>query len=333
MRLAARLFAERCERVLVTDLLWPSYRRILEIERTRDHFGITTVPLRREIMRGELNWSDAATRIAEQYDRMNCDGMFMPAVSHDGFRLPVDSICEVVAGVRPPRFLAVDGAQGFCHVPNQLGLGHCDLFITGCHKWLQGHVPMGIGFLPNRSASLIVSAVDRMLLCDELDDPLLTFSRQLATDSLEMFSETVNLSPLFACRATVAERTQNGPDTGIQFQERCRNSDKLQNCLDGTGWSMITPHADFRTGIVLLQVDDRILRRLDPHTIREFFLAHGISVTCYEDGLVRLSMRDRPFRAGELALLRWTLREFAHLTDDSGSSDDSALHREELALS
>lgn len=316
MRLAARLFAERCKRVLVTDLTWPSYRRILEVERRREHVGLTTVPLRREIMRGELNWSGAIDRIAQHYERMRCDGLLLPVVSHDGFRLPVDSLFRAISRIQPPRFTAVDGAQAFCHVPDQLGLQHCDLFIAGCHKWLQGHIPMGVAFLPNHSAPAIVSAADRMLLRDELDDPLLTFSRQLETESLEMFSETVNLSPLFSCRAAIADRRQSAADLSKRFRSKQQNAAVLSAVIAGTGWQVITTHPDFKTGIVLLQVDDPILRQVNPQTVRSFFIAHGISTTCYEDGLIRLSMPDQPFEHGDLGLLRWTLCEFTNTLPD-----------------
>lgn len=317
MRLSARMLAERCERVLVTDLTWPSYRRILEIERRREHVGLTTVPLRHEIMRGELNWSGVIDRIVEHYERMRCDGLLLPVVSHDGFRLPVDSLLQSVSRVRPPRFTAVDGAQAFCHVPDQLGVEHCDLFIAGCHKWLQGHVPMGIALLPSRSARAIVSAADRMLLCDELDDPLLAFSRQLETGSSEMFSETVNLSPLFSCRAAITGGRGKSAGLADRFRSQLRNATAIAAVVEGTGWQAITTHSDFQSGIVLLQIDAPILRQVNPNAVRSFFLAHGISVTCYEGGLIRLSMPDRPFARGEFDLLRWALSVFTESTDET----------------
>ena len=54
-----------------------------------------------------------------------------------------------VAAIRRPKFVVVDGAQALGHVTEQLGLPYCDMFIAGCHKWLQGHLPMGIGLLPS----------------------------------------------------------------------------------------------------------------------------------------------------------------------------------------
>ena len=51
VRLAARTMFRQCERVLVTDLTWPSYARILERECRRLRRRIATVPIRQAIFR------------------------------------------------------------------------------------------------------------------------------------------------------------------------------------------------------------------------------------------------------------------------------------------
>lgn len=313
IRLATRLLCARCTRVLVCDLGWPSYRRILEQARISSRVGVTTVSLRSAIFGKQFTKTEIIDRIVSHYARMSCDGIFLPAVSHEGVRLQVDTICDAISRrVGRPRFIVVDGAQAFCHVPDELGLEHCDFFLSGSHKWLQGHVPMGIGFLPNEDfASKILAAAHRMIIGNELDDPLLTFIRQLEGDVLEMFSETVSLSSLFSCRAAIAERESAGMSVARQFEQRRRNAVKLLNAIDGIGWVAKTMASELSSGIVLLQVVDPKLRGASSGLVREFFLTQGISLTCYDDGLVRLSMSDRPWRNEELNMLTQALASFA----------------------
>ena len=52
VRLAARRLCENTRRILVSDLMWPSYRRILEFERRRRRVGISTVSVRRAVRDG-----------------------------------------------------------------------------------------------------------------------------------------------------------------------------------------------------------------------------------------------------------------------------------------
>jgi selenocysteine lyase/cysteine desulfurase len=310
MQLAARMMAQRCQRVLVTDLAWPGYRRIIEQHRGRTGLGISTVPLRRTIFEGRATRSEVIDLIVRRYRDMNCDGLFLPAVSHEGVRLPIDDLCRAVAAVRRPAFVVVDGAQAIAHVSNQLGIPHCDLFIAGCHKWLRGHVPMGIGLLPNsRSSQQILSSADRMVMCGGLDDPLLTFTRQLETRTTELFSETVSLGSIFSSRAAIAALDGCSHTLQDKMLQRQRNVRVLSRAIEGLGWRMVSS-SNFASGIVLLKASDEAIRRIAPARIRSFFLTHGISVTTYEQGLLRLSMPDQPWRRGQLDLLTWTLASY-----------------------
>ena len=138
----------RCSRrILVSDLTWPSYRRIFDTERSRRRVGVSTVPVRRMVRRQRQTINDVVERFVREYDSMGCDGLFLPVVSHDGIRLPLDRICERLNEVRPLKFVVLDGAQALGHVPDESGIQHADVFIAGTHKWLQGHLPMGIAVL------------------------------------------------------------------------------------------------------------------------------------------------------------------------------------------
>ena len=123
-----------------------------------------------------------------------------------------------------------------------------------------------------------------------------------------MFSETVSLSSLFTCRAAVSDYRCRSSPPNERLRQRVRNADALADAMSGTGWRPLIPQRPFRSGILLAQLEDPSSCTLAADSIRAFFLAHGISLTCYERGIIRLSMFDRPWRQGELDLIRWTLR-------------------------
>jgi selenocysteine lyase/cysteine desulfurase len=77
--------------------------------------------------------------------------------SSTGVKLPIRAIADMVRSVnrqRPPKariLLCVDGVHGFgveAAGPAELG---CDVFVTGCHKWLFG--PRGTGLVWARPAA------------------------------------------------------------------------------------------------------------------------------------------------------------------------------------
>src|SRR5262249_20807840 len=120
MKLGAKLLFERGKRVLVTDLTWPSYWRILEREARKSAGEIHRVHVRKRILRGAITGTELVDAVARTVDTQGCDGIFIPEIGHDGIRLP---IAETVAALRqrnPTLFVAVDGAQAFGHVPINL---------------------------------------------------------------------------------------------------------------------------------------------------------------------------------------------------------------------
>ncbi len=252
VKLAARRICENTRRILVADLMWPSYRRILEFERAAHRVGISTVSIRRGVRNGTLTTDAIVDQFAMDYDHMGCDSLFIPAVSHDGIRLPVDSICRRLTNIRPLRFVVIDGAQAFGHVPDELGFEHCDVFITGCHKWLEGHVPMGVAYLPNKtSADATWSSALSMLRYGELDDPLLAFTREILTGEMQSYSETVNLASLFSCRAALEDHRTSPIDVGGRLARRMQNANLVRQLAEDTGWSSL--RESLPTGIVMLQ--------------------------------------------------------------------------------
>ena len=89
MKLAARLMFRRCRNVLAPDLAWTGYEKWLRRERRRTDKRITLLPLRRGLLKDQMNATELVNLFREAFVRFGCDGLFLPAVDHWGIRLPV----------------------------------------------------------------------------------------------------------------------------------------------------------------------------------------------------------------------------------------------------
>ena len=201
MKFAAQVLFRRCGNVLVTDLGWTPYHKILETEAVRARRVVTSLAVR-DIMRDSQATEDQLVEaVRDRFVQSDCDGLFLTAVSNLGFRLPVERLVRALEGVREVRFVVIDGAQDFCHVSADLGNEYCDLYLASCHKWLQGFHPMGLGFYGRRrSRSMIETALRQMVSSGDRDDPLPRFTAQLERSALDGETETVNLIPLFTAQ-------------------------------------------------------------------------------------------------------------------------------------
>ena len=312
VRLAARTMFRQCERVLVTDLTWPSYARILEHECRKLQRRISTVPIREAIFRDRVPLAEVVQRIVSAYRAHQCDGLFLPAVSHDGIRLPLRTVCRAVGRRRPPRFVIVDGAQAFCHAPVDLAGGWCDMFIAGCHKWLGGHIPMGLAVLPRaKSAVLVKRKLSQQLRAGHWHDPLLRFIWQVEGKSGDRFSETVNLSGLFSCQASLTEWLENPFTIQRRFKQQLANARHLSQVAEDCGWQPVSPSACFRSGIVLLKANTADSGTRQADSLRARFRRAGIAVTTYPDGTTRLSMPREPWKHEALHHFQTVLRRCA----------------------
>jgi hypothetical protein len=310
MRLAARLLFMRCRRVLVSDLEWPDFLCALEKERARAAGAIETLPLRAAVFRDRLSASALCSRIADHYCARACDGVFMSAVSFQGGRLPVAEACAALEGVRPPRFVVIDGSQAFCHTPGPAA-GSFDLLLAGCHKWLGAFNPLGVGFGGRRrSWGYIQNAADGLALEGTIDDPLFALLRNLEAGTTRPFSETVSLSCLFTARAAGADFREHRAGAEA-FQTLLGNAGRLAETASGSGWAPLAVETSVRSGIALLRADQADTRRASPADVRERFAESGVVLTSYPDGLVRVSVPHTPWRPGELGKVRRALRRCA----------------------
>ena len=303
MKLGAKLLFERGKRVLVTDLTWPSYRRLLEREARKSIGEVNRVHVRDAIIGGVVCGAALVDLIVRACRAKKCNGIFVPEISHDGIRLPV---VELVAALRqhdPTLLIAVDGSQAFGHVPLNLMQTPCDFYLTGCHKWLGSHLPLGIGFLPNPATRAATErrAAEMVERC-QLDDPILAFLQSIETGRMRRFTETVNLSLLFSCRGALEDQFTDGPIAG-RLRRRLANADLVRRIARMTAWKPLMPMEEFRSASVLLQSTSAPVRKLKPDRLRSLFHARGIALTSYSAGVIRLAMQTVPLSTSQTGSL------------------------------
>ena len=290
MQYSARLLFHKCERVLVSDCDWPAYREILLREQRRASRNLAIVRLRDEILSGAIDEEEVIRRVCSTYRDHRCDGLFLTAVSNLGIRLPISRIVRAIEDDHRLRFVVVDGAQEFAHAPIALADGYCDLYLTGCHKWLRAHQPMGIAFCGRqRSRQLIERSILRMCSGTASVDPLLRFSSHVEFESFSTMAETVNIGPLFSCHGAILDLPSHCKQIA-EHRKQLKNVDTLSQSSMSAGWQALLPHRDFRSGILLVRAVRHAIRKMLPSAVSQLFQVRGIAITAYDDGVIRLSV-------------------------------------------
>ena len=290
MKLAARLMFSRCENVLTTDLGWPSYSTTLETERARSNSMTTTVSVKNAVLERGATEDEVVETICRAYADNHCDGLFLSAVSNLGVRLPIARIVRRLESAHEVRFVVVDGAQDFCHLTPDIHEEYCDFYLAGCHKWFQAYHPMGLGFYGRRrSMGFIENTLSHMIANGDIDDPLIRYIREVESEQVNGYSETVNFGPLFSCQGAIADRGSTADRVAYQ-ENQLLNLDVIAQIVKGAGWKPRLLDVGLQTGILLAQASDPALRRMEPLAMRELFRNHGVGLSTYENGYIRLSM-------------------------------------------
>ena len=308
MTLAARVLSKTCGNIFTTDFSWPTYQNILLHEANRSGNRVHVAQLRASVLRERMPLDELVGSIAREFAQRKCDGLFLPAVDNLGIRLPITDIVTAIRGQSELRFVVVDAAQAFAHVPVDDCLSLADLTIAGCHKWLRGYFPLGIAFFGQlNTGNLISHTAAGMLRTAELDDGLLRFCEQLTDADLDGYSETVNLGPLFSCCGAVADALTSVDSTIAAIAQQSTNAEFVRNICQNGDWRPTVPDGAFRTGILVLERRNAGGHLAKGEAVRRFFQDRGVLVTGYDGGMVRLSMPRCPFSDAERNLLRSVL--------------------------
>jgi len=307
MKFAAMLLCRPCRNILVTDLGWPPYQRILATECRRTSRRLTVVSLADDVLHGRLDADDVVARVQAKYVAHRCDGLFLTAVSNLGARLPINKITQGVG--EQCRFVVVDGAQDFCHVGLDVPNRCCDLYLASCHKWLGGYHPLGLAFYGRRrSRRTIERMLGQALKNRQVEDPLLRFVEALQSGTEHDAGETVNLAALFSCGGAVRDAAHHGRVQDC-LTEQLQNSDQVTRIAEAAGWRPCTPDRSLRSGIVMLESTDSRRSYRDAESLRKAFQDQGVALTAYQGGQVRLSMPATPLTANDLAVLASALSQ------------------------
>jgi len=303
MKLAAELLLCLCRKVMVTDLTWPSYRRILDQVQGAVDDRIIVLPLRKRILTDKLQPGELVDLAVAHYLRHGCQGLFLPAVDNLGIRLPVQRIVRAIEAHAEVRFVVVDGAQALNHIPLDLDDPYCDLLLAGAHKWLRAYHPMGIGYYGHpRSVGFINKTIRRLQRRGFLDDPLVPFlCDQPSVGAFNHLGETVGVAPLFSCQGAVDDANGAGLETALS--QRLANADIVSSLLADRGWEPFRPAEKLRSGILLLRAVGKSIRSTNPQTLRRRLHDVAVSVTSYPKGIVRISVPPE----------KWLQEELAHL--------------------
>jgi selenocysteine lyase/cysteine desulfurase len=260
MRLAAELLAARCTRILVTDLEWPGFVRILSEQLTSRSCSLLSVPISKLVFEPGSSSASLAHHLATCYRDDSCDGLFLSAVSHIGVRLPISEFTEVIGSGHKPRFVVVDGSQAIGHLPSPLTLIPSDFFIAGSHKWLGAYRPLGIALVGDRAATGCREKLPEPVLRGRIDDQLLAYLTGAENGSGEPFSETVDPSGLFAAGAAIA-LAQTHASQELRYTVLRDNADFVADGSRHTGWDPLRPDSSLRTGILHLRARTEDLRQ------------------------------------------------------------------------
>lgn len=85
--------------------------------------------------------------------------------SCSGVRIPIEKLCNAVHAINDSRSndnkisICIDGTHGFGAIDINVGKLQCDLFISSCHKWLNGPRGTGFTYISNNAAQHITEII------------------------------------------------------------------------------------------------------------------------------------------------------------------------------
>lgn len=290
VRIAARLMFRTCRNVLTTDLNWPHWQAIVEDEAARSGQAVTKVALTESVFGQHVSAAELTTRVQATFFDHGCDGVFLPALSNLGVRLPVSNMISYLRSSGELRFALIDSAQSFCHLPPTSSALLANVAITGCHKWLRGMLPMGIAVCGRPLVSEQIQAILKMPAssCD-VEDPLLRFTQELCGQSVNKFSETVNIAPMFSANAAIRSNRVSEPALRAHMCRQRANLTQIDQATKGTSWRTVSVDPSLRSGVTLIRSSSPHVRAASCSDVRQRFRHHGIVLSTYPDGLARLS--------------------------------------------
>lgn len=271
-----------CRHVLSTDLAWQPYLEIIAKMAKQTQNRLTVIPLRERILREGWNAAEIVEYMTQEYHCLECDGLFLPAIDHLGIQLPLAPIVRRIREHSELRFCLVDAAQAFCHVPLNDVVEVADYIVAGTHKWMGAYLPMSLGLYGHSRSREMIEHITADLI---ETDPLMEFMAQIEGQNPTGGSETVNLSPLFACAGAVSDQSANRASSNPSDSQMTTLSPAIHG-----HWRPLEVAAGLRTRIILYEPRQRSQLKTSGDAVRATWLEAGYIVSGYADGLARVSV-------------------------------------------
>ena len=304
MQIAARLLVRPCNNIFVTDVSWPAYQHTLQRAAHQCGSQITTVKIRRDLLRGKLTADELIVRIVTQFSNSSCDGLFLPLVDNLGVQIPISRIVASIRKKCELRLAVVDAAQAYNHVSLDETIRACDVVIAGCHKWLNAFTPMGVGFFGRTgSCDYIRDSVCRWKRQGRIDDPLMQFADELELNQPRQFGETVSISPLLTSNGAAVEALEKQVSRDIIES----NVDSLTSIAESHRWRTLVSDPALSSRIMLMQSGQLEVQKLSSESLRRRFLDRGIALSSYAKGIIRVALPTRCLTKNDLVRLDHTL--------------------------
>ncbi|MEZ6082092.1 MAG: hypothetical protein R3C56_42380, partial [Pirellulaceae bacterium] len=194
MRLAAEMMFRVCTHCLTFDVGWSTYQCDLGREAARVGKRVSELKIQRSIFADRWTPNQLIENVCSQFEKMRCDGIFLPSVDCLGVRLPVQALIKRLQSVSELRFVVGDASQAVGHVPLQNDLSRADLVIGGTHKWLGSYFPLGMAVASNPNSQFFVrNTIDGCLNRQQATDGLMYFLRELESNGRFPNPETVDV--------------------------------------------------------------------------------------------------------------------------------------------
>lgn len=302
LALAARCLFALAPRLLTTDLVWPNHFTGLNNECLITSGEIVVVKVRDNIINGSSAES-VISAIVSEYERRECQSLFLTAVSFDGIRLPIGKIIEAVSRNQPPRLVVVDGAQEFAQFDSITSTPKVDLYLFGSHKWLGAYHPLSLATYGRRDSAMVINQVlNRMIAAGEINDPTLKSSMD---DQFE-YQETINLLPFFSLAGAIETLNKNDNRQHDLDGNRRNNLEQFSKIVSDSIWKerFNQVQSEFLSAISVI---NRPGQKLPMNAIENRLETFGVSATVLADGGIRTSMPQRPFTTSEHTKLAYVL--------------------------
>src|SRR5262249_2615603 len=148
------------------------------------------------------------------------------------------------------KYIILDAAQEFAHVPTDLSAIPCDFYFTGTHKWLGAHQPLAIALLPNEKTARDVLQLIKQV---QIAESLISFLFQLYHHCASPLLETVNLAPLFSAWGAFIDFHRCRPSFLKRYQNRLNNARRVCALVRSLRWTPLRPAPTLCSGILLLR--------------------------------------------------------------------------------